>query len=323
MALLITIIGIALLLGGGAALVRGATALAASAGISPLVVGLTVVAFGTSAPELVVNLLGAAQGETELAFGNILGSNIANIGLVLGVAALIAPVMIQGSVVLREIPLLVLTTAMLTVMCLDGALRGTPPVLDRADAILLLLMMTVFLYIMVRDLMREREDALVTEIDGLNISERFGIAGRDVLWLVGGMVLLAIGGQATITGGVMLAELLGVPKIVIGMAVIAVGTSLPELVTSAIAASRNEADLCVGNIIGSNLFNCLFVLPISALVMPVSVPDHGLVDVIVSLFFLLALVPIFIIGKAKMGRIAGALLTFSYFSYMIYKVVGT
>ena len=318
MSLALTITGIVLLLAGGASLVRGATSLASTFGVSPLVVGLTVVAFGTSAPELVVNVLGAVQSETELAFGNVLGSNIANIGLVLGAAALIAPVTIQGAVVLREIPLLVLTKAMLVVMCLDPLLKGQAGVLDRADALLLLLMMTVFMYMMARDLLADRQDQLVAQVAELQIAERFSQGSRDVVWIIAGIVLLAGGGQLTIYGGVQLAESLGIPKIIVGMAVIGVGTSMPELVTSIIAAKRREADLCVGNVIGSNLFNSLFVLPTSALVTPILVPDHGLRDVIVSSLFILILIPIFVVGKASMGRSAGALLLSCYVGYMVY-----
>lgn len=316
---LFLLLGIFLLLAGGTSLVRGATGIAEAYGVPPLVVGLTVVAFGTSAPELVVNIVGAIQGETELAFGNIAGSNIANLGLVLGSAALITPIAIEGQIVRREVPLLLLATATLLILTLDPWLRGSEAILDRSDGFVLLLLFGVFVYITVMDFTRGDGDNLIAEIGNhpINIS-----ANKKVDWfyILGGIIGLTIGGQLTIQYGSELAAAIGITPAIIGMVVVALGTSMPELVTSIIAAIRKEADLCVGNVIGSNLFNGLMVLPLSAFVSPLSVPDFGSLDIFVSLLLTIALIPIFIYGRSIMSRGIGGLFLMIYFGYISMRV---
>ena len=253
----------------------------------------------------------------------MVGSNLANLGLVLGAAALVKPVNIQGQIVRRELPLLMLVTCILAVMTLDRVLHGGEPVLTRSDGLILLLLFTIFGYIAVSDFLRGDEDALlsnVREIEGSIPRHDNEHANWDWVRVVGGLVALSFGGHLTIQHGSALASELGVSPVVIGLLVVAIGTSLPELVTSIIAAMRNEADLCVGNVIGSNIFNSLFVLPISALVRPLPIPAFITVDVFVSLVFAAALVPIFLWRGARMGRIAGAIFIASYVAYMAYRV---
>lgn len=198
--LILLCLGLLLLLGGGAAMVRGASGIAEAYGVPPLVVGLTVVAFGTSAPELVVNVLGALEGQTELAFGNIAGSNLANLGLVLGSAAIITPMTLQGKIIRRELPLLLLGTTVLLFMTLDPLLRDESPIIDRSDGLVMLLLFSIFLYLTVTDFLRQGKDPLVTTIGELDIVSH---AEKRVNWLliVGGVVGLAIGGQLTIDNG--------------------------------------------------------------------------------------------------------------------------
>jgi len=303
-------------------MVRGASGLAEGYGVPPLVVGLTVVAFGTSAPELVVNVLGALEGQTALAFGNITGSNLANLGLVLGSAAIITPMSLQGNIIRRELPLLLLGTTVLLSMTLDPLLRGETSFIDRSDGLIMLLLFGIFIYLMVTDFVRQDHDPLVATFDGLDIVSH---AQKKTNWLlvVGGIVGLAIGGQLTIVHGSNLAESLGVPPVIIGMLVIAIGTSLPELITSIFAAMKDEADLCVGNVIGSNIFNGLFVLPISALVNPLMVPEGGGLDILVSLIFAVFLLPIFVFGKGIMNRQFGILFVIGYIAYMAFRVSTT
>ncbi|GAB5453522.1 MAG: calcium/sodium antiporter [Halioglobus sp.] len=320
MTIALLIAGIAMLLLGGGALVRGASALAEIYGISPLIVGLTVVAFGTSAPELVVNSVGAVRGETALAFGNVAGSNIANLGLVLGVAALISPVALAGSVIRRELPLLLLATVMLVVMAFDSALRGTGNQLDRSDGLILLGLFSIFIYMMVIDLRRQREDALVTEVDSLSLSGRGG-RNTQLFFIVAGAAGLALGAELTITHGSALAANLGVSPALIGLLVVAIGTSLPELICSVMAAMDQKADLCVGNVIGSNLFNTLFVLPISTLITPIDIPPGGLADLAMALALAALLLPVFLFGRAYMGRTTGALFVLMYVGYMSARLI--
>lgn len=318
-------VGLFLLLAGGTGLVSGSSRLAARLGVSPALVGLTVVAFGTSAPELVVNVIAALEDHTSLAFGNVAGSNLANLGLVLGVAAVIRPVNLEGQLIRRELALLMLVTSMLAVMVIDAALSEGETRISRSDGLILLLMFSTVIYISVGDLFRSSEDPLVLRAKGLEQAMQpteVTPAGRDWLYIGTGVLGLLVGGQLTITHGAELASLLGMPPVIIGLLVVALGTSMPELVTSVIAAMRGEADLCVGNVIGSNLFNILFVLPISALVRPLPIPSGGLLDVVLSLVLAVAIVLVFLTGKALMGRLTGLLFVLAYVAYMSYRVLG-
>ena len=310
-----------MLLTGGASLVRGASGIAEAHGISPLVVGLTVVAFGTSAPELVVNILAAINGETDIGFGNIAGSNLANLGLVLGTAALIAPIAIEGQIIRRELPLLLLATTVLLVMTLDSQLRGFDAVLDRSDRLVLLLLFGIFVYIMIMHFFRQGEDPLLATISGLSPKLETKTL-RDWIFVLAGIISLALGGELTITHGVKLAGMLDVSTNIVDMAVIAIGTSLPEFVTSIIAAMRKEADLCVGNIIGSNIFNILLVLPVSALIYPLSIPEHGTTDIIATFLFAVVLIPVFIIRRKIMSRTIGGVFLSAYLLYMYLRITG-
>ena len=296
-------------------MVRGASDLAESYGVPPLVVGLTVVAFGTSSPELVVNILGALEGQTALAFGNITGSNLANIGLVLGVAAVISPIALEGKIIRRELPLLLLATAVLFTMTLDHPLRTSAAILDRSDAIVMLLLFGIFIYIMVVDFLRQEQDALVTTFDKLP-HVRHLERKSDWILIIAGITGLALGGQLTIDHGSALAASIGIPPEIVGMVMVAIGTSLPELVTSIFAALKGEADLCVGNVIGSNIFNSMFVLPISAVINPVAIPAGGSMDIFASLVLSVILIPIFIVRKTIMSRQIGIFFLLAYATYM-------
>lgn len=313
--------GIIVLIAGGAMLVRGASEIAVGLGVSPMIIGLTVVGFGTSSPELVVNVLGAVNGATELAFGNVVGSNISNLGLILGIAAIIAPIAIQGQVVRRELPLLLLVTTMITVMALDGPLQGMPAIVGRSDSVVLMLMFCIFVYITILDLMRVRQtDKLLAEVVE-HPSLAAGVAGR-YQWLLagGGLVLLFLGGEMTIRNGVALSEELGVPEAVIGLFVVAIGTSMPELATSIIAAIKKESDLALGNIIGSNIFNSLVVLPASGVIAPITVPDGGVGDLVTSWILAAVLVPIFFWRRGRLGRGFGGLFLCGYFVYALLRI---
>ena len=325
MTFFLLIVGLALLLVGGTALVRGASAIAEQHGISPLLVGLTVVAFGTSAPELVVNIIGAVRNETELAFGNVVGSNLANLGLVLCTAALIKPMKIEGQIVRRELPLLLLGTMVLLVMTLDHPLTGTAALITRSDGIVLLLLFSVFVYLTISDVLTQSQDPLINnmqEIKTIIPPRLIRSLDSDWIYVAIGIVFLALGGQLTITKGAELAFVLGLSPVVIGMMVVAIGTSLPELVTSIIAAWKNESDLCVGNVIGSNIFNCLFVLPISALIRPLPIPQGGIFDIVVTLVFSCVLLAVFWFSRATMNRRIAAAMLVAYFGYMSLRVMG-
>lgn len=317
--------GIALLLVGGTLLVRGASGIARGFNVSPMMIGLTVVAFGTSTPELVVNITGALQDQTELAFGNAVGSNLANFGLVLGFAALLSPIYLEGQVVRREVPFLLLVTAILMVMAADGPLSGTLPLLDRGDAIILFLLFTVFVYFMVRDVIQEKGDPILREAESFPTTlrkETESSTGQMVVHSVtaiAGLVCLTFGGQITIEQGALIAELHQLPQVVIGIFVVAVGTSLPELVTSGIAAYKKETDLALGNIVGSNIFNSLVVLPAAGLIQPLPIPDGGALDLVVGFLFVLVMIPLFFFRNARISRREGIALLLTYFGYLVYR----
>ena len=312
---LFVLLGLTLLLVGGASLVKGASGIAQAFNVPSIIIGLTVVAFGTSAPELVINVTGALQGKTDLAFGNAVGSNLANFGLVLGIAAIMSPIYLQGQVIRREVPFLLLITAILLVMVWDEPLSGTLPLLDRGDAIILFLLFTVFVYFMVRDFITEEDDPLLVEGDTFS-SKDSGNGLVNWIFLLIGLVLLVVGGEMTIKNGVAVAEIIGVSEVVIGMFVLAVGTSLPELVTSGIAAYKKETDLALGNIVGSNIFNSLVVLPAAAIIRPLPIPEGGDWDLAVGGLFVLVIIPLFLFSKARLGRLAGIGLISGYFLYL-------
>ena len=308
--------GIGLLIGGGTLLVRGASDIATRLGVSPLVVGLTVVGFGTSAPELVINVVGAMRGATDIAFGNVVGSNISNLALVLGVAILIAPIKIQGQLVRREIPLLLLATTVITVMALDQLLEGLPAMVGRSEGIILISLFCIFVYINVLDFVETRaSDQLIADIAHHKFVEADPHSRFRWLFVIVGTTLLAAGGELTVQSGVAIADSLGISADIVGLFLIAVGTSMPELATSIVAARSGESDLALGNVVGSNIFNSLIVLPVSSVIAQVPVPDGGIGDLMLSLFLTAILVPIFLFGDARLGRKEGVFLLLLYFGY--------
>jgi len=243
------------------------------------------------------------------------GSNLANFGLVLGIAAIMSPIYLQGQVIRREVPFLLLITAILLVMVWDAPLSGTQALLDRGDAIILFLLFTVFVYFMVRDFISAEGDPLLVEGDNLS-SKASGNGLVNTALLLIGLVLLVVGGEMTIDNGVAIAKIMGVSEVVIGMFVLAVGTSLPELVTSGIAAYKKETDLALGNIVGSNIFNSLVVLPAAAIIRPLPIPEGGDWDLAVGGAFVLVIIPLFLFSNARLGRLAGIGLITSYFLYL-------
>lgn len=321
--LVVLVVGLALLLGGGEMLVRGASALARELGVSPLVVGLTVVAFGTSAPELAVNVSAAWRGDAALAFGNVVGSNIANIGLILGIAALVRALEVRGSVVSREIPMMGVATAAAIILGLDRLVRA-PELYDRADGLMLLLLFGVFLYYTVAEVLRGRTlDPLVAEAEtGTRGSRLHTIAGGVLVGALG-LVILIVGADLTVGAAVTLATALGVPKSVIGLTLVAVGTSLPELAISLIAVRRGQLDLAVGNVVGSNLFNLLFVLGATATILPVPIPAGGAVDLLALAGFSAALLVVSLSSHRRIVRGEGAVLLAAYLGFSAWRVLGS
>lgn len=257
--------GIGVLYFGAEWLVRGAARLAGSLGVSPIVVGLTIVSFGTSAPELVVCTVAAMGGNSDLAVGNVMGSNLANIGLILGLTALLRPLDVQARVVWREVPLMLLVTAALYPLGWDG-------LISRGDGVLLLFALAAYLLFVFQSVGDEAPEILGEYEEFMKRSSQVKqkIQIRDIGLVLVGSSFLVAGGHAIVEGAVNLADALGISQTVIGLTVVAVGTSLPELATSLVATLRQEADIAVGNIIGSNIFNIAAILGTASVLEPIT-----------------------------------------------------
>ncbi|HPE45763.1 MAG TPA: calcium/sodium antiporter [Deltaproteobacteria bacterium] len=314
--------GLAMLLGGGNLLVRGASGIARSLNVSPLVIGLTVVAFGTSAPELVVNIAALIRGNDGLAFGNVIGSNISNTGLILGLTALVSPLRVTGMVIVREIPMMIRVALVAVITGIDGVFTAAADSFSRPDGLILLLLLVVFIFYNVKDALRRRsEEEYLVQVEEHIPSrpkESMSIGGIMVL---AGLGLLAAGGKLAVTGAVGLASALGVSDALIGLTVIAVGTSLPELATSMIAALKNEPELAVGNVVGSNIINLSLILGLVCTVSPVDVPAGGRLDLVAMLLFSLILLPVSLTSRRKITRIEGAALLSGYCAYVVVRAL--
>ncbi len=299
--------GVGVLFFGAEWLVRGAARLAASLGISPIVVGLTVVSFGTSAPELVVCVLAAVRGNSDLAVGNVMGSNLANIGLILGLTAVIKPLDVAARVVWREAPLMLVATLALYPLAWDGSL-------SRLDGGVLLLGLVGYLLFVFRTAGDETPEVLHEYEDYMDASTdaQIAVSWRDVGLVLGGSGGLVVGGWAIVEGAVALGTALGVSQVIIGLTVVAVGTSLPELATSVVATLRKEADIAVGNIVGSNIFNVAAILGTAAVIEPISFASSVLVRELPAVLFLSFLVVPFLWTDWQIRRWEGWVLLGSY-----------
>ena len=282
--------GIIILVCGGELLVKGAAALARGMGISPLVVGLTVVAFGTSAPELAVSVQAALTDSGTLAFGNIFGSNMANIGLIIGLAAVLHPLPIDHVVIRRELPMMLLALAAAMVMAFDVDLGEQRDAYVRSDGLVLLLFFFVFIYYTLGDLGRRRENHRAKNngsdptrtgpmwAAGVRQPEDTGRTPMNLLLIAVGLVCLICGANLVVSGGVGAARAMGVPEVVVGLTLIAIGTSLPELVATLAAVRRNNIGLAVGGVVGSNIFNTLLITGAASTIRPMPIPQGGHLD---------------------------------------------
>lgn len=305
--ILLVIIGLVLLTAGAEGLVRSGSSLALRLGVTPLVVGLTIVALGTSSPELVVSAQAAYQGSSSLALGNIVGSNISNTALILGAAALIYPLKAKAVVVRREMPIMIAVSGVLWLMLLDGEL-------GKIDGIFLtagVFVYTTFVYYSAKrgkqkEIEKEFEEAVDKPTKNLWI---------DMALLVGGVSLLVLGAKLLVDGAVEFARLLSIPEVVIGLSIVAVGTSLPELATSTVAAFKKEPDMALGNAIGSNISNILLVLGVTAMINPISAGEIRTVDLAMMLgvaVFLWALLGL----RFVLDRLEGFILLVVYSLYI-------
>ncbi|GAB4323545.1 MAG: calcium/sodium antiporter [Dehalococcoidia bacterium] len=314
MTIILFVAGIALLVVGAEALVRGAARIAVTAGISPLVVGLTVVAFGTSSPELAVTISSSTGGDPDIAIGNIVGSNILNTLLILGASAVITPLVVSQRLVRREVPLMIAVSVVVFPFALDGRV-------DRLEGLVLAGGVVVYTAWAIWNSRREHQLIQAEYAAEFSARERTlaGIA-LDVVLVVGGLGLLVLGSNWFVDGAVDIADALGVSQLVIGLTIVALGTSMPEVATSIMASLRGERDIAVGNVVGSNLFNILAVLGITSVVADggVAVADAALrFDIPVMIATAVACLPIFFTGWAIV-RWEGLLFLGYYVAYTAY-----
>lgn len=312
---LLLLIGLAILVGGAEFLVRGASSISKKAGIPPIVIGLTIVAFGTSAPELIVNIFSALKGTTDLAVGNIIGSNIANILLILGVSALIVNLKVQKNTTWKEIPFAALAVLTILFMANDKILNnGASNILSRSDGLILLSFFGIFMYYTF-ELFRKGKDSEEQE-DIKTYSTPASIA-----LTIGGALFLFLGGQLLVNNAVSLAKMAGLSEMLIGLTIIALGTSAPELATCVIAAKKGHADIAIGNVVGSNIFNTFWILGITSTIKPIPISPGASIDILICLTATSVLFFAMFIGKKQMlEKWQGKILLASYVLYIIYLI---
>lgn len=328
---LFLVIGVVLLVKGADFFVASASSIAKKFKISALVIGLTVVSFGTSAPELAVSLTSSIKGESGLALGNVVGSNIANLALVLGLSALISPIVVKKSICKREFPFLIASTMLLIIFSFDNLFsgyKGVENLLSRGEALVFIAGIALFCYISIvmakKDAQQEALDVSVEENEE-EIKEL--PLWKTLVFLIGGLAGIIVGAEFVTTPASSIATSIGISLGVeknlmtnlVGLTVVAIGTSLPELVTSVMAAKRGENEIAVGNVVGSNIFNILFICGLSGIITPLTMSADIMTDMIVSL--LLTILVLCFCNKGKIKRNYGGILLGCYAAYIIYIVV--
>jgi cation:H+ antiporter len=323
---LFLIVGLLLLVGGAQVMIRGATALAKAFCVPPIVIGLTIVAFGTSAPELVVNCTAAFSHQTELAFGNVVGSSTINLGWVLAITALVRPIKVERSIISREIPMMLLATAGFFVLAADQVFDRAPEnLITRGNGVILLLLFGVFLYYTIAGILLtpktiQEHDPFVEEITD-SVQRRKPLSKAVSLAMTaGGLAALVAGGRMTVYGAVKIATGIGMPESLIGLTIISFGTTLPELVTGILATRRGEGDIAIGNVVGSNIFNLLFIGGTVSVIHPMAVPRGGIGDLLALAILSALALPIAIRGQRTVTRSEGAFLLVLYLFYVSWRV---
>jgi cation:H+ antiporter len=312
------ILGLVLLVVGAEALVRGASKLATIAGISPLVIGLTIVAYGTSSPEMAVSTITAMQGQADIAVGNVVGSNIFNVLFILGISALVTPLVVAQQLIRLDVPIMIGVSVLAFVFGLDGSI-------SRVDGIILFTLAVLYTVFLIYQGRKESNPAVQAEYDQYGQN-----AGRSPLQLllnlayIGvGLVLLVVGSRWLVDGAIMIARSFGVDELVIGLTIVAAGTSLPELATSVVASIKGERDIAVGNVVGSNIFNILAVLGLAGIVSPagVTVSTAALrFDIPIMIAVAVACLPVFVSGNL-IARWEGFIFIWYYIAYTLYLIL--
>jgi len=320
--IILFIVGFIFLIKGADVMVDGSSSIAKRFGVSAFFIGLTVVAFGTSTPELVVSALAGIKGSSGIALGNIIGSNISNTLLILGVSALIAPLLVKKTTISKEIPFSLLAILAVGFLVNDLLIdRVSPDGLTRIDGLILILFFSIFI-VYTFGITREKENIFQKTVGELKEEPREQTMTVSVFMIIAGLAGLGIGGQLIVSGAISFAQYFNITETFIALTIVALGTSLPELAASAMAARKGKTDIAVGNVIGSNIFNLFWVLGLSAVIKPISFSAYLNIDFIV--LFIITILLLFLIYSGKkniLGRGEGAVLIILYISYIVFLII--
>ncbi|PIC99579.1 MULTISPECIES: calcium/sodium antiporter [unclassified Sporosarcina] len=315
MSYVLLIIGFVLLIKGADYFVDGSSNIARLLQIPPILIGLTIVALGTSSPEATVSIIAAMGGNADVAVGNVVGSNIFNITIVVGMAAFLFPLKVQSETIRKEIPFTLLAGIVMLVLMSDMALQGfSSNMITRGDGIIFLLFLSIFMYYVIELGLRSRQNSTLTQATE-NVKW-----GKNILITLVGLAAIIFGGDLVVSNATKIAYSLGMSETLVGLTIIAIGTSLPELVTSISAALKKESEIALGNIVGSNIFNILFVLGASSVITPIAVNDKVFIDVIIMLVLTLVLL-LFARTGFKIGKREGLMLAVAYVVYLVYVIL--
>lgn len=317
--ILLLAVGFAFLVKGADFFVEGSSSIAKKLKVPPIIIGLTIVAMGTSLPETAVSVTASLVQNNELAVSNVVGSNIFNLMFVIGVCSILTPIMVQKATVVRDIPLSLGCALFLLVLGISGLGDKTGMTLGHADGVIFLIVFAGYIFTMVRNAMKARAAGQKVEIEGVEECDNMKELsyGKSILFLIVGAAAIAFGGDLTVDTASRIAIELGMSQTLVGLTIVSIGTSLPELVTSVVAARKNEVDMAVGNAVGSNIFNILMVLGISSAISPVALIRENIIDIVLLMVFSV-MVWIFAGTRKKIERKEGIIMVVVYLVYCAY-----
>ena len=317
--ILLLAVGFAFLVKGADFFVEGSSSIAKKLKVPPIIIGLTIVAMGTSLPETAVSVTASLVQNNELAVSNVVGSNIFNLMFVIGVCSILTPIMVQKETVVRDVPLSLGCALFLLVLGISGLGDKTGMTLGHADGVIFLIVFAGYIFTMVRSAMKARAAGQKVEIEGVEECDNMKELsyGKSILFLIVGAAAIAFGGDLTVDTASRIAIELGMSQTLVGLTIVSIGTSLPELVTSVVAARKNEVDMAVGNAVGSNIFNILMVLGISSAISPVALIRENIIDIVLLMVFSV-MVWIFAGTRKKIERKEGIIMVVVYLVYCAY-----
>ncbi len=319
--LVFLVIGFVLLIKGADFFVEGSSSVAKRLHVPSIIIGLTIVAMGTSLPETAVSVSASLAGNNELAVSNVVGSNIFNLMVVIGVCAILATVNVARETIRRDIPLSLICAGLLMLLGIVGLGDKTGMTLGHLDGVLFIVLFACYIIYMVRTAMKASKEGKKVEIEGGSDEEiKLVSVPMSILFIIGGAIAIAVGGDVTVDAASRIASDLGMSQTLIGLTIVSIGTSLPELVTSIVAARKNEVDMALGNAIGSNIFNILMVLGIASAISPISIITENIIDLCVLIVFTIC-AWIFAGTKKKIGRAEGLCMVALYAAYAVYIIV--